>query len=73
MLSGGLNNFKYFSRSGMPLTLQAFSEEDRNMWFEALDGKETVRALRFLQINKHGETTNTTWTVFTINYIVCVI
>ncbi|KAG8134553.1 hypothetical protein E2320_007657, partial [Naja naja] len=35
-------------RPGMPFTLQAFSEEDRNMWFEALDGKETV----FLNLNK---------------------
>ncbi|KAJ7326900.1 hypothetical protein JRQ81_016659 [Phrynocephalus forsythii] len=35
-------------RPGMPLTLQAFSEEDRNLWFEALDGKESV----FLSLNK---------------------
>ncbi|XP_078250885.1 rho GTPase-activating protein 10 isoform X1 [Pogona vitticeps] len=35
-------------RPGMPMTLQAFSEEDRNMWFEALDGKEAV----FLNLNK---------------------
>lgn len=27
----------------MPVTVQACSEEDRNMWLEALDGKEAVR------------------------------
>ncbi|KAM3832050.1 rho GTPase-activating protein 10 [Vipera latastei] len=41
-------DMEVIERSGMPLTLQAFSEEDRNMWFEALDGKETV----FLNLNK---------------------
>nr|XP_056711439.1 rho GTPase-activating protein 10 isoform X1 [Euleptes europaea] len=30
-------------RSVMPVTVQASSEEDRNMWLEALDGKEAVR------------------------------
>nr|XP_056711440.1 rho GTPase-activating protein 10 isoform X2 [Euleptes europaea] len=29
-------------RSVMPVTVQASSEEDRNMWLEALDGKEAV-------------------------------
>ncbi|XP_077156264.1 rho GTPase-activating protein 10 [Paroedura picta] len=29
-------------RSAMPVTVQACSEEDRNMWLEALDGKEAV-------------------------------
>ncbi|XP_048365090.1 rho GTPase-activating protein 10 isoform X2 [Sphaerodactylus townsendi] len=29
-------------RSVMPVTVQACSEEDRNMWLEALDGKEAV-------------------------------
>ncbi|XP_044286725.1 rho GTPase-activating protein 10 isoform X2 [Varanus komodoensis] len=35
-------------RPGMPVTMQAFSEEDRNQWFEALDGKESV----FLSFNR---------------------
>ncbi|XP_053259147.1 rho GTPase-activating protein 10 isoform X1 [Podarcis raffonei] len=35
-------------RPGMPVTMQAFSEEDRNQWFEALDGKEAV----FLNLNR---------------------
>ncbi|XP_042326073.1 rho GTPase-activating protein 10 isoform X2 [Sceloporus undulatus] len=35
-------------RPGMPMTLQAFSEEDRNLWFEALDGKESA----FLSLNR---------------------
>lgn len=25
------------------MTMQAFSEEDRKLWMEALDGKEAVR------------------------------
>ncbi|XP_034257304.1 rho GTPase-activating protein 10 [Pantherophis guttatus] len=41
-------DMEVIERPGMPFTLQAFSEEDRNMWFEALDGKETV----FLNLNK---------------------
>uniref|UniRef100_A0A670YST5 Rho GTPase activating protein 10 n=1 Tax=Pseudonaja textilis TaxID=8673 RepID=A0A670YST5_PSETE len=35
-------DMEVLERPGMPFTLQAFSEEDRNMWFEALDGKETT-------------------------------
>ncbi|KAJ6668762.1 hypothetical protein lerEdw1_012246 [Lerista edwardsae] len=35
-------------RPGMPVTMQAFSEEDRNLWFEVLDGKESV----FLNLNR---------------------
>lgn len=30
-------------RSVTPVTMQAFSEEDRKLWMEALDGKEAVR------------------------------
>ncbi|NXO28230.1 RHG10 protein, partial [Cisticola juncidis] len=29
-------------RPGAPVTMQAFSEEDRKLWMEALDGKEAV-------------------------------
>ncbi|KFM08203.1 Rho GTPase-activating protein 10 [Aptenodytes forsteri] len=29
-------------RPGVPVTMQAFSEEDRKLWMEALDGKEAV-------------------------------
>ncbi|XP_061440704.1 rho GTPase-activating protein 10 isoform X2 [Rhineura floridana] len=35
-------------RPGMAVTMQASSEEDRNLWFEALDGKEAV----FLNLNR---------------------
>ncbi|XP_066488972.1 rho GTPase-activating protein 10 isoform X2 [Tiliqua scincoides] len=35
-------------RPGMPVTMQAFSEEDRNLWLEVLDGKEAV----FLNLNR---------------------
>uniref|UniRef100_A0A8D0B0V6 Rho GTPase-activating protein 10 n=1 Tax=Salvator merianae TaxID=96440 RepID=A0A8D0B0V6_SALMN len=35
-------------RPGMPMTMQAFSEDDRNLWLEALDGKDTV----FLNLNR---------------------
>lgn len=31
-----------FCRPGTPVTMQAFSEDDRNQWLEALDGKEAV-------------------------------
>uniref|UniRef100_A0A8D0GSN5 Rho GTPase activating protein 10 n=1 Tax=Sphenodon punctatus TaxID=8508 RepID=A0A8D0GSN5_SPHPU len=30
-------------RTGIPMILQAFSEEDRKQWMETLDGKEAVR------------------------------
>lgn len=32
----------YICRPGVPVTMQAFSEEDRKLWMEALDGKEAV-------------------------------
>uniref|UniRef100_A0A8C8VEB9 Rho GTPase-activating protein 10 n=1 Tax=Pelusios castaneus TaxID=367368 RepID=A0A8C8VEB9_9SAUR len=32
-------------RSVTPVTMQAFSEEDRKLWMEALDGKEAVQRL----------------------------
>ncbi|XP_060634849.2 rho GTPase-activating protein 10 [Anolis sagrei] len=35
-------------KPGICMTLQAFSEEDRNHWFEALDGKDSV----FLNLNR---------------------
>ncbi|KGL97863.1 Rho GTPase-activating protein 10, partial [Charadrius vociferus] len=34
-------------RPGVPVTMQAFSEEDRKLWMEALDGKEAVRGIFF--------------------------
>uniref|UniRef100_A0A672UX75 Rho GTPase-activating protein 10 n=1 Tax=Strigops habroptila TaxID=2489341 RepID=A0A672UX75_STRHB len=39
-------------RPGVPVTMQAFSEEDRKLWMEALDGKEAVSA----QLDKIGFT-----------------
>ncbi|XP_013807153.1 rho GTPase-activating protein 10 isoform X1 [Apteryx mantelli] len=35
-------------RPGIPVTMQAFSEEDRKLWMEALDGKETL----FINLNR---------------------
>ncbi|KAI6069562.1 Rho GTPase-activating protein 10 isoform X2 [Aix galericulata] len=35
-------------RPGVPVTMQAFSEEDRKLWMEALDGKEAL----FINLNK---------------------
>ncbi|XP_052546177.1 rho GTPase-activating protein 10 isoform X1 [Tympanuchus pallidicinctus] len=35
-------------RPGAPVTMQAFSEEDRKLWMEALDGKEAL----FINLNK---------------------
>ncbi|XP_015273942.1 PREDICTED: rho GTPase-activating protein 10 [Gekko japonicus] len=35
-------DIEVLDRSVMPVTVQACSEEDRNMWLEALDGKEAV-------------------------------
>ncbi|KFO11731.1 Rho GTPase-activating protein 10, partial [Balearica regulorum gibbericeps] len=32
-------------RPGVPVTMQAFSEEDRKLWMEALDGKEAVKCI----------------------------
>ncbi|NWU93724.1 RHG10 protein, partial [Upupa epops] len=32
-------------RPGAPVTMQAFSEEDRKLWMEALDGKEAVSVI----------------------------
>ncbi|KFV11272.1 Rho GTPase-activating protein 10, partial [Pterocles gutturalis] len=32
-------------RPGVPVTMQAFSEEDRKLWMEALDGKEAVSVI----------------------------
>ncbi|XP_064366869.1 rho GTPase-activating protein 10 isoform X4 [Dromaius novaehollandiae] len=32
----------YSCRPGIPVTMQAFSEEDRKLWMEALDGKEAL-------------------------------
>ncbi|NXS78536.1 RHG10 protein, partial [Erpornis zantholeuca] len=32
-------------RPGVPVTMQAFSEEDRKLWMEALDGKEAVNVI----------------------------
>ncbi|KAF1534755.1 Rho GTPase-activating protein 10, partial [Eudyptes schlegeli] len=37
-------------RPGVPVTMQAFSEEDRKLWMEALDGKEAVN-VNFFNIN----------------------
>ncbi|KAF1402449.1 Rho GTPase-activating protein 10, partial [Spheniscus humboldti] len=37
-------------RPGVPVTMQAFSEEDRKLWMEALDGKEAV-SVNFLNIH----------------------
>ncbi|XP_075277216.1 rho GTPase-activating protein 10 isoform X1 [Opisthocomus hoazin] len=35
-------------RPGLPVTMQAFSEEDRKLWMEALDGKEAL----FINLNR---------------------
>ncbi|KAM8808549.1 rho GTPase-activating protein 10 [Eudromia elegans] len=35
-------------RPGIPVTVQAFSEEDRKLWMEALDGKEAL----FINLNR---------------------
>ncbi|KAM6071656.1 rho GTPase-activating protein 10 isoform 2-T2 [Theristicus caerulescens] len=35
-------------RPGVPVTMQAFSEEDRKLWMEALDGKEAL----FINVNR---------------------
>uniref|UniRef100_A0A8B9IV56 Rho GTPase-activating protein 10 n=1 Tax=Amazona collaria TaxID=241587 RepID=A0A8B9IV56_9PSIT len=35
-------------RPGVPVTMQAFSEEDRKLWMEALDGKEAL----FISMNR---------------------
>ncbi|XP_074946532.1 rho GTPase-activating protein 10 isoform X1 [Phalacrocorax aristotelis] len=35
-------------RPGVPVTMQAFSEEDRRLWLEALDGKESL----FINLNR---------------------
>ncbi|XP_068798355.1 rho GTPase-activating protein 10 isoform X2 [Struthio camelus] len=35
-------------RPGIPVTMQAFSEEDRKLWMEALDGKEAL----FINLNR---------------------
>ncbi|XP_075607384.1 rho GTPase-activating protein 10 isoform X3 [Balearica regulorum gibbericeps] len=35
-------------RPGVPVTMQAFSEEDRKLWMEALDGKEAL----FINLNR---------------------
>ncbi|XP_054846114.1 rho GTPase-activating protein 10 [Eublepharis macularius] len=35
-------DMEVIDRSAMPVTVQACSEEDRNRWLEALDGKEAV-------------------------------
>ncbi|XP_005440956.1 rho GTPase-activating protein 10 [Falco rusticolus] len=35
-------------RPGAPVTMQAFSEEDRKLWMEALDGKEAL----FINLNR---------------------
>ncbi|NXD67092.1 RHG10 protein, partial [Eolophus roseicapillus] len=48
-------------RPGVPVTMQAFSEEDRKLWMEALDGKEAVRLFFFFflvgaQLDKIGFT-----------------
>lgn len=32
-------------RPGVPVTVQAFSEEERKQWLEALGGKEAVRII----------------------------
>ncbi|NXH21384.1 RHG10 protein, partial [Bucco capensis] len=37
-------------RPGVPVTMQAFSEEDRRLWMEALDGKETVSIIFSISI-----------------------
>ncbi|NXI54197.1 RHG10 protein, partial [Chloroceryle aenea] len=37
-------------RPGVPVTMQAFSEEDRKLWMEALDGKEAV-SITLLNLN----------------------
>lgn len=38
-----LDLFLVFCRPGVSLTMQAFSEEERKQWLEALGGKEAVR------------------------------
>ncbi|NWQ70428.1 RHG10 protein, partial [Neopipo cinnamomea] len=47
-------------RPGVPVTMQAFSEEDRKLWMEALDGKEAVTTFFFClvgaQLDKIGFT-----------------
>uniref|UniRef100_A0A8D0EIK7 Rho GTPase-activating protein 10 n=1 Tax=Strix occidentalis caurina TaxID=311401 RepID=A0A8D0EIK7_STROC len=48
-------------RPGVPVTMQAFSEEDRKLWMEALDGKEAVSVIFFIfiysaQLDKIGFT-----------------
>uniref|UniRef100_A0A8C3KV08 Rho GTPase activating protein 10 n=1 Tax=Chrysolophus pictus TaxID=9089 RepID=A0A8C3KV08_CHRPC len=46
-------------RPGAPVTMQAFSEEDRKLWMEALDGKEAVSGIFFYvraQLDKIGFT-----------------
>uniref|UniRef100_A0A2K6GS25 Rho GTPase-activating protein 10 n=1 Tax=Propithecus coquereli TaxID=379532 RepID=A0A2K6GS25_PROCO len=43
-------------RPGVSLTLQAFSEEERKQWLEALGGKESVRTISGAQLDKMGFT-----------------
>uniref|UniRef100_A0A8C0FQ78 Rho GTPase activating protein 10 n=1 Tax=Bubo bubo TaxID=30461 RepID=A0A8C0FQ78_BUBBB len=43
-------------RPGVPVTMQAFSEEDRKLWMEALDGKEAVSVI-FFNIHLYEATT----------------
>ncbi|NWW52903.1 RHG10 protein, partial [Pedionomus torquatus] len=43
-------------RPGVPVTMQAFSEEDRKLWMEALDGKEAVSDVFCAQLDKIGFT-----------------
>ncbi|NXF38723.1 RHG10 protein, partial [Nyctibius bracteatus] len=40
-------------RPGVPVTMQAFSEEDRKLWMEALDGKEAVSVFFLKNYERH--------------------
>ncbi|NXL93617.1 RHG10 protein, partial [Alectura lathami] len=42
-------------RPGVPVTMQAFSEEDRKQWMEALDGKEAVSDILYVHLYHNGE------------------
>ncbi|XP_060102651.1 rho GTPase-activating protein 10 [Heteronotia binoei] len=48
-------DLEVIDRSAMPVTVQACSEEDRNMWLEALDGKEAVLLTNLNRANAKRE------------------
>lgn len=58
------------------MTMQAFSEEDRKLWMEALDGKEAVSIILkifFYSVmgNSHPLLSDPIYTLINWDYVVC--